>query len=113
MYQAIVVLPLLGAIVAGLIALAGARARVPGEDPPPPGEHPAAPHAESRGHEAALASAAHGDAHSAGAHGEDEGREPSAAGSLLAELVTCTFLVITCVLSWIDFLGEQPWFGVP
>ena len=30
MYQAIVFLPLLGAILAGLIALAGARARFPG-----------------------------------------------------------------------------------
>ena len=35
MYQAIVFLPLLGAILAGLIALFGARARFPGEAPPP------------------------------------------------------------------------------
>jgi len=35
MYQAIVFLPLLGAILAGLIALVGARARCPGEGPPP------------------------------------------------------------------------------
>ena len=33
MYQAIVFLPLLGAILAGLIALAGARARFPGAEP--------------------------------------------------------------------------------
>ena len=33
MYQAIVFLPLLGAIIAGLIALAGARARFPGATP--------------------------------------------------------------------------------
>ena len=33
MYQAIVFLPLLGAIIAGLIALAGARARYPGGSP--------------------------------------------------------------------------------
>ena len=38
MYQAIVFLPLLGAILAGLIALAGARARWPGESPPPGAE---------------------------------------------------------------------------
>jgi NADH-quinone oxidoreductase subunit L len=101
MYQAIVVLPLLGAIVAGLISLAGARGRFPGEDPPPPGDHPAAPRSE--GHAATIAAAAHGDAHSSDAHGEDEDHEPSAAGSLLAELVTCTFLVIACVLSWIGF----------
>ena len=36
MYQAIVFLPLLGAILAGLIALVGARMRFPGEGPPPP-----------------------------------------------------------------------------
>ena len=35
MYQAIVFLPLLGAILAGLIAIAGARARFPGEGPLP------------------------------------------------------------------------------
>ena len=35
MYQAIVFLPLLGAILAALIAIAGARARFPGEGPPP------------------------------------------------------------------------------
>ena len=34
MYQAIVFLPLLGAIIAGLIALVGARARFPGASPP-------------------------------------------------------------------------------
>ena len=33
MYQAIVFLPLLGCIVAGLIALAGARQRHPGRQP--------------------------------------------------------------------------------
>ena len=33
MYQWIVFLPLLGCIIAGLISLAGARARVPGRDP--------------------------------------------------------------------------------
>ena len=42
MYQAIVFLPLLGAILAGLIALAGARARFPGEGPPPGAEDDAA-----------------------------------------------------------------------
>jgi hypothetical protein len=35
MFQAIVFLPLLGAILGGLIALAGARARFPGKAPPP------------------------------------------------------------------------------
>ena len=38
MYQAIVFLPLLGAVLAALIALAGARARCPGEEPAPDGQ---------------------------------------------------------------------------
>ena len=33
MYQAIVLLPLLGAIIGAIIALAGARARFPGAEP--------------------------------------------------------------------------------
>jgi NADH-quinone oxidoreductase subunit L len=52
MYEAIVFLPLLGAVIAGAIALIGARNRLPGADPPPPGDH-AAPHVdESHGHAA-------------------------------------------------------------
>jgi len=107
MYQAIVLLPLLGAVVAGVIALAGARNRFPGEDPPsPPDDHHAGTHAEANMHGAPVAASQHGScsaAHGPGAHDEDEEHEPSAAGSLLAELVTCTFLVISCVLSWIAF----------
>jgi NADH-quinone oxidoreductase subunit L len=37
MYQAIVFLPLLGAILAAIIALGGARARFPGHAPPTEG----------------------------------------------------------------------------
>src|SRR5580700_3654613 len=92
MYEAIVFLPLLGAVIAGAIALIGARNRLPGADPPPPGDH-AAPHGdESHGHAAPLH----------GAHDEESG-EPAAAGSRAAELITSTFLVITCVLSWYAF----------
>ena len=43
MYQAIVVLPLLGAVIAGAIALFGARSRFPGANPPPPHDDHAAP----------------------------------------------------------------------
>ncbi len=43
MYEAIVFLPLFGAVIAGLITLAGARNRHPGEDPPPPHDDHAAP----------------------------------------------------------------------
>ena len=42
MYQAIVFLPLLGAIIAGLIAIVGAHQRHPGGEP---GEHGEADHA--------------------------------------------------------------------
>jgi NADH-quinone oxidoreductase subunit L len=89
MYQAIVLLPLLGAVIAGIVCLLGARDRFPGEDPPPPADdHAAAP-------------APHG-AHAvfANSHAEAPEQVPSAAGSLLAELTTSTFLVISCVLSW-------------
>ena len=92
MYEAIVFLPLLGSILAAIIALAGARARFPGEGPPPPGAdghavHSAAPHTE---HDA------HASAH--GAH------EPAAAGSRTTELITTTLLMVSMILSWIAFV---------
>jgi NADH-quinone oxidoreductase subunit L len=97
MYEAIVLLPLLGAIIAGAVSLVGARNRFPGEDPPPPDVHAALAHDDHATH--AVTHDAHGDA-----HGEDHGpQEPSAAGSLGAELITSTFLVISCVLSWYAF----------
>ncbi len=49
MYQAIVFLPLLGAILAGLIALVGARARFPGKGPAPGGEDHATDHGAHHG----------------------------------------------------------------
>ena len=45
MYLAIVLLPLLGAILGGMITLAGARARFPGGEPSD--EHAAADHGQS------------------------------------------------------------------
>src|ERR1700677_436043 len=99
MYETIVFLPLLGAIIAGAIALLGAHNRYPGEDPPPPDGHAAAPTAH--GHAAPSVHGAHAVSHAS--HGEETEHEPSAAGSLAAELITSTFLVITCVLSWVAF----------
>ena len=97
MYEAIVLLPLLGAIIAGAVSLVGARNRFPGEDPPPPDAHAAPAHDDHAVH--AVAHDSHDDS-----HGDDHGpQEPSAAGSLGAELVTSTFLVISCVLSWYAF----------
>ena len=82
MIQAIVFLPLLGAILAGIISLVGAHARCPSGDTV---EH----HDDGHGADAhAHASEAHDD------HGDDHGHddhhvsEPPAAGSRLAELIT-------------------------
>ena len=49
MYQAIVFLPLLGAILAGVIALAGARARFPGKGPVAGAENTATDHGPHHG----------------------------------------------------------------
>ena len=92
MYQAIVFLPLLGAILAGLIALAGARARFPGKGPSPGAEDSAADHG------------AHGGAVIRSSHHEEETHEPAAAGSRTAELITTTLLMISMILSWIAFV---------
>jgi len=85
MYQAIVFLPLLGAILAGLIALAGARARFPGKGPAPGGED----HATDHG-------ALHGDAGSHASHHAGE-HAPAAVGSRTAELITTTLLMISMI----------------
>src|SRR4029078_2040121 len=92
MYQAIVFLPLLGAILAGLIALAGARVRFPGKGPAPGGEDHATDH-DAR-HRGPVSHASH--------HGDDHA--PAAAGSRTAELITTTLLMICMILSWIAFV---------
>src|SRR5665213_1966146 len=96
MYQAIVFLPLLGAILAGLIALAGARARWPGEGPPPGDEEGA--------HAAPHAAHAHAGIHDMHAHDAHDAHEPAAVGSRTAELITTTLLLISMILSWIAFV---------
>ncbi len=53
MYQAIVLLPLLGAILGAIIALGGARARFPGAEPSDDDHH---------GHDHAAHAATHHDA---------------------------------------------------
>src|SRR5215467_3088502 len=88
MYQAIVFLPLIGAIVAGLISLAGARARHPGGSAKDHKDY----HAEPQ-----SGAAAHADAHAA--------EEPAAAGSRSAELITTVLLFIAMILSWIAFVS--------
>src|SRR5215218_9967551 len=117
MYQAIVFLPLLGAILAGLIAIAGARTRHPGEEAHVGAED----HAGHRTHaHGSGAPSSHGDAavvhvshhepisngnaaqsHSSHDHGA---HEAPAQGSRAAELITSTLLVIAAILSWIAFV---------
>ena len=92
MYQAIVFLPLLGAILAGLIALAGARARFPGKGPAPGGEDHATDHGAPHGGAVSHASR----------HAEEHA--PAAAGSRTSELITTTLLMISMILSWIAFV---------
>jgi NADH-quinone oxidoreductase subunit L len=102
MYQAIVLLPLLGAIIAGAIALIGARNRYPGENPSLSHDDHAAPLVgEARAHAAPSPHEPH--AVASETHAEEHEAEPSVAGSQLAELVTTTLLVISCVLSWYAF----------
>src|SRR5499426_576823 len=86
MYQAIVFLPLLGAILAGLISLFGAHARNPSGD--------TVEHHDDHGH--AHASVAHDD------HGHDGHHvsEPAAQGSRAAELITTGLLFVSAALSW-------------
>ncbi|MFY9686150.1 MAG: NADH-quinone oxidoreductase subunit L [Pseudolabrys sp.] len=99
MYQAIVFLPLLGAILAGLIALAGARVRFPGKGPAPGGEDHATDHGSHHG-----GPVVHGGAAIHSSHHEEEGHAPAAVGSRTAELITTTLLLISMILSWIAFV---------
>jgi NADH-quinone oxidoreductase subunit L len=92
MIQAIVFLPLIGAILAGLIALFGAHARNPSGDVL---EH----HDDAHGVDS-HASDAHDD--HADDHGHDDHHvsEPPAAGSRAAELITTGLLLVSAALSW-------------
>jgi NADH-quinone oxidoreductase subunit L len=80
-----------------VISLAGARARCPGEGPPPGAENDAADHGPH--HAAPPAAGASGVIHHA--HHEPETHEPAAIGSRTAELITTTLLMISMILSWI------------
>ncbi len=97
MIQAIVFLPLIGALLAGLIAIFGAHARNPSGDTV---EH----HDDAHGADA-HASEAH-DAHAADDHGHDDHQavEPPAAGSRAAELITTGLLFVAAALSWFMFV---------
>ena len=96
MVQAIVFLPLLGAILAGLISLFGGHGRCPSGDTV---EH----HEDAHGDHAHAAEAhnQHGDDHG---HDDHHVSEPAAVGSRAAELITTGLLFVSCALSWIVFV---------
>jgi NADH-quinone oxidoreductase subunit L len=98
-YQAIVFLPLLGCIIAGLVALAGARARFSGRDPAPGAEDSAHDHGARAGGGAPPVGGDHGVIH-ASSH-EPEPHAPPAMGSRFSEVVTTAFLLIAMLLSWL------------
>ncbi|WP_398478661.1 NADH-quinone oxidoreductase subunit L [Tardiphaga sp.] len=103
MIQALVFLPLIGALIAGAIALAGAHGRNPSGD-----EMDHAHGHDDHGHGHADAHAAH--AHDDHGHGHDDHddhhhvAEPAAFGSRAAELITAGLLVVSAALSWITFV---------
>src|SRR3981189_858821 len=107
MVQAIVFLPLLGAILAGLIAIFGAHARNPSGDM---GEH----RDDGHGHgttpineDAGVihASSHEPDAHDDHGHDDHHVSEPPAQGSRAAELITTCLLMISAALSWVTLVG--------
>src|SRR5580693_3248883 len=87
MIQAIVFLPLLGAILAGLISIFGAHARNPSGDMV---EH----HDDAHG----------ADAHASDGHDDHHVSEPAAAGSRAAELITTGLLLVAAGLSWVTLV---------
>jgi len=89
MYQAIVFLPLLGAIIAGTIAVVGARRRHPGGEA---GEAVPNGHGHGRAHTRARA-----------AEEDDLAHEAAAEGSRPAEVITSGFLIVSALLSWVAF----------
>jgi NADH-quinone oxidoreductase subunit L len=101
MYQAIVFLPLIGAIIAGIITLVGARARHPGGLMPGADHHHGDSHAVAPSPPVGSMAIDHG-------HDHSHERVIPAQGSVAAELITTALLMIACVLSWLAFV----WVGI-
>ncbi len=100
LFHAIVFLPLIGAIIAGLIALAGARARHPGGSAASGAED----HAHDHGPHIHQPLPEHG-AVIHDTHDESHTEGPPAAGSRLAEIITAGLLMIAAGLSWYAFVS--------
>lgn len=106
MVQAIAFLPLLGAILAGLISLFGAHGRNASGD--------TVEHHDDHGHGAQAhasdtinedASVIHGSYHEPGdGHDDHHVSEPPAAGSRGAELITTALLFVAAALSWMTLV---------
>jgi NADH-quinone oxidoreductase subunit L len=102
MIQAIVFLPLIGAVLAGLISVFGAHARNPSGDTV---EH----HDDAHGHgttpiseDAGVIHASNHEPDGHDDHGHDDHLiEPPAAGSRAAELITTGLLFVSAALSWV------------
>jgi NADH-quinone oxidoreductase subunit L len=103
MIQAIVFLPLIGAVIAGLISIFGAHARNPGGDEVEHHDdvhaHGAVPVSEDAG--VIHASSHEPDAHDDHGHDDHHATEPPAAGSRAAELITTGLLLVAAALSWV------------
>jgi NADH-quinone oxidoreductase subunit L len=103
MIQAIVFLPLIGAVIAGLISIFGAHARNPGGDEVEHHDdvhaHGAVPVNEDAG--VIHASSHEPDAHDDHGHDDHHATEPPAAGSRAAELITTGLLLVAAALSWV------------
>src|SRR5450756_2731601 len=110
MIQAIVFLPLIGAVLAGLISIFGAHARNPSGDTV---EH----HDDAHGHgatshsttpinaDASVIHASHDESTAHDDHGHDDHAvEPPAAGSRAAELITTGLLLVSAALSWVTLV---------
>ncbi|TQF29665.1 NADH-quinone oxidoreductase subunit L [Bradyrhizobium sp. UNPA324] len=106
MVQAIVFLPLLGAILAGLIALFGAHARNPsGDTVEHHGDHGHGAHAHASDTINEDASVIHEGHHEPGDGHDGHGpAEPPAAGSRGAELITTGLLFVSAALSWMTLV---------
>src|SRR5579883_2523217 len=105
MYQTIVFLPLLGAILAALISLFGARARHPGGPPAAGAENQAAPVRERDAHGAPSPAEPHAAFANSPVEPEHAASQPPALGSNLAELITTALLFFSMILAWITFFS--------
>lgn len=105
MYEAIVFLPLIGSILAGVISLLGAHARHRDGQVPSLG---AKDHASNhvRDHEIRGAPSPLGDVAAIKvSHDEPHRRQPPAQGSVAAEVITTALLMLSCVLSLVAFVS--------